>query len=120
MTGRKKKRKRRRCRICGELFMPNPRVAKRQTVCSKKSCQLERKKQSVKEARRRDQAEVKEENARKRIFRRYVGDGGRGKDLLASIDWDELSNSIGPEAKVLFEEIVKRMIPQKKIRKRTK
>ena len=100
--------------------MPNPRVAKRQTVCSRKACQSERRKQSVKEARRRDQAEVREERARRKVFRRYVGDGGRGKDLLANIDWKALSNVLSPEAKVLFEEIVKRMISPKKIRKRSK
>lgn len=39
-------RRRKRCRFCGELFLPNPRLKGRQIACAKKSCQKARKKRN--------------------------------------------------------------------------
>ncbi len=38
-----KKRRRQRCRFCGELFHPDPRLKGKQYACSAPQCQLERK-----------------------------------------------------------------------------
>ena len=38
-----KKRRRQRCRFCGELFHPDPRLKGKQYACSASECQLERK-----------------------------------------------------------------------------
>lgn len=38
--------KRRRCRICGRLFTPDPRVKQRQGTCGERACQKEHKRQS--------------------------------------------------------------------------
>ncbi len=38
-----KRRRGKRCRFCGELFLPNPRLKARQVACSKPQCQKARK-----------------------------------------------------------------------------
>lgn len=38
-----KRRRRKRCRFCDELFVPDPRLKNRQIACSKKECQKARK-----------------------------------------------------------------------------
>ena len=39
-------RRRKRCRFCGELFLPDPRLKGRQYACSKADCQKERHRQN--------------------------------------------------------------------------
>lgn len=49
------RRRRRRCKVCGELFLADPRVGERQRACSQRECQQER--------RRETQAGWRERNA---------------------------------------------------------
>lgn len=39
-------KRRERCRFCGELFVPNPRVKSRQYACKREGCQKERHRQN--------------------------------------------------------------------------
>lgn len=115
-----KSRRRRRCKICGKLFTPNPKVAKRQTVCSKRSCQKERKRLSLAEAHLKEKMELRDERARKRLLKPGVGDGRKRKDFLENINWNAFRNAMGPEAKVLFEELVKAVLRMERTSKSKK
>lgn len=54
MATSRPRRRRRRCRICGELFTPDPRVGDRQKVCSRPECQKTRLKETRASWRRRN------------------------------------------------------------------
>jgi hypothetical protein len=47
---------RRRCKDCGRLFVPSPRVGERQSYCRRKECQRTRKRLWTREKLRRDEA----------------------------------------------------------------
>jgi hypothetical protein len=54
MATSRPRRRRRRCRICGELFTPDPRVGDRQRVCSRPACQEARIKETQASWRKRN------------------------------------------------------------------
>lgn len=41
------RRRRRRCTVCGELFLADPRVGKRQRACGQRECQQERRRKTL-------------------------------------------------------------------------
>jgi len=41
------RRRRRRCKVCGELFLADPRVGERQRACSQQKCQQERRRETL-------------------------------------------------------------------------
>lgn len=41
------RRRRRRCKVCGELFLADPRVGGRQRACSQQKCQEERRRETL-------------------------------------------------------------------------
>jgi len=106
MTGKKRTPGERKCIFCGNYFEPNYRSRNKQYVCKRAKCQKERRRLSTAKYRKR---EAMERKAREKVFK---GDGRSGprRDILTNIDWDYVCNRLGPEAKIILEEVVKRLV----------
>ena len=86
-------KRRRRCCVCDELFMPDSRVGKRQRTCGKPACRTEQHRLACKSWRERERPAVEADRLRRRL-------GGH----------DELSREIvrdvmGAKASVVLEEV---------------
>ena len=107
MAAKNNKRRRKRCKICGELFYPNPKTAERQQVCSKPDCQRERRKQSAKSCRVKKAKELQEARKRKKLYSSVSKKKPSISELLNNANWNSLLDSIEPELKVVLEEMLK-------------
>lgn len=92
-------RRRRRCCVCGELFMPDPRVGKRQKACGLPECQQERHRRSCKEWRERERSASQEDRLRRRL-------GAPDQELRLDVVRDEC----GPKVKVVLEESLRLVV----------
>lgn len=59
--------RRRRCRVCQELFTADPRVGPRQHTCGAATCQSQRHRQECKAWREREREAVVEDRLRRRL-----------------------------------------------------
>ena len=92
-------RRRRRCCVCGELFMPDPRVGRRQKACGRPECQRERHRQACKAWRERDREGAREDRLRSRL-------GAPDQELRLDVVRDEC----GPVIKVVLEESLRLVV----------
>jgi hypothetical protein len=88
--------RRRRCRICGELFAPDPRVGQRQLTCRGVACQKERHRRSCAAWHQREKAAIEEEALRRRL-------GAPDGEVRLGVVRDEC----GAKIKVVVEECLR-------------
>jgi hypothetical protein len=102
---KKKRKRRKRCPYCGELFWPDGRTAWRQWACGKASCQARR--------RRETQRRYREKNAgdqEARHYRAAIAEAKSGSSteisipgeasIFRSLVWDEIKDEIEPQLSV--------------------
>lgn len=105
MTGKKKAPGQKKCIFCGNYFTPDSRSRKRQYVCKGEECQKKRRRKASAKYRRK---ETQDQKAKKRVFK-VDGNPGSKRDVLDQIDWDCIRDCLGPEAKVILEEMANRL-----------
>ena len=88
--------RRRRCRVCHELFTPDPRVGARQHTCRAQSCQLERHRRECKAWREREQDAVLEDRLRRRLGAPH-----------GEVRLDVVREQCGSKTKVVVEECLR-------------
>lgn len=89
-------RRRRRCRVCDELFTPDPRVGARQHTCGAASCQSQRHRQECKAWREREREAVVEDRLRRRL-------GAPERQIRL----DVVREQCGSKTKVVIEECLR-------------
>lgn len=75
---------RKRCRICGVLFLPDPRVGTRQKVCGRKKCQKYRKRMKLRSWRARHPEHVAVHSGKQKAWAKaypHYWRHRRGRDL---------------------------------------
>lgn len=98
------RRRRKRCLVCGELFWPDPRVRKRQRVCSRESCQAERRRRTQQQYRERHPEDGPARRVRAALAQAKAGGGGSVlRPDPPSVPWDELQDEIGPQGVVIAQ-----------------
>ena len=96
---------RRRCRICWKLFLPDPRLGKRQRACGSKDCQQKRHARNCADSRRRDPEHTRtEERVLKRIVKEPVSGGEESPHPLDGVDWDAVREETGTATMVVLRE----------------
>ena len=85
-------KRRRRCCVCRELFMPDPRVGDRQRACSRDPCQTERHRRACAEWRARERPAVEAQRVRVRLG---------SPDLSRAA----VKDAMGSKAAVVIEEV---------------
>lgn len=107
-------RPRKRCPYCRCLFVPDPRVSRRQRACRKTSCQAERRR----ETQRRYRAAHPDDPAARQLRAALASAkaGGPVKpphgppDAIERFPWDELRDEISPQALVITRFFVRLVI----------
>lgn len=89
-------KRRRRCRICNRLFLPDPRVGNRQRACGRAECQRERHRLACHEWRKKEQPALEGERLRCRL-------GVHQDELRLKVVQDEC----GLKVKVIIEECLR-------------
>lgn len=107
MAVKTNRRRRKRCKICGKLFTPNPRTTRIQYVCSEDECQEERRKLSVKGFREKHSTQLQEARLLKKLYGPISKKKPSISDILEKANWNALLESIEPELKVVLEEMLK-------------
>ncbi len=92
--GSSKKRRRKRCRACEELFHPDRRVGSRQQYCGGESCQLARKRDYQRQWRSAHPAEDRGRRLRETL-QRDTAVAPRPAEPLARVPWDEVESELG-------------------------
>ena len=96
------------CRICRRWFRPHPRAGDRQKVCSGPGCQRERHRRNCAAWRSKEQESIRRERLKRAIIKpaEEVPEFRSGH-VHARVRWDWARDSVGLEASVITEEIVK-------------
>lgn len=89
-------KRRRRCKICQQLFMPDPRVGARQGACGAVDCQRERHRLACAAWREREAPAVREYRLRRRLG---CPEG--------SLKLDVVRDECGAKVKVVIEETLR-------------
>ncbi len=97
-----KRRRRRRCPYCGELFWPDLRVKHRQRVCGKSECQRLRRVETQRRYRERTRGERAAEKYRQSVVREKegVGKGIGPPEIIGEFPeslWEEMRDEIEPQ-----------------------
>jgi hypothetical protein len=85
-------KRRRRCCVCGELFMPDARVGSRQRTCGGSTCRVERHRQACREWRERERPALEAHRLQARL----------GTPELRR---DVVRDAMGLKAAVVLEEV---------------
>lgn len=88
--------RRRRCRVCSELFTPDRRVGARQHTCGAAACQSERHRRECKGWREREREAALEDRLRRRL-------GAPGGEVRL----DVVREQCGSKTKVVLEECLR-------------
>jgi hypothetical protein len=99
------RRRRKRCKFCGELFWPNPRIGKKQYSCSKPECQQKRQRLNCKQWHEANPTADSEKHLVKRLHQGR--EGAKSSDPREALHWAVARESIGSETLVVVEEIVR-------------
>ena len=95
-------RRKRPCRICRCWFVPHPRAAGRQHVCSRADCQRERHRRACRNWRQREGPAERAHRLRQRLL---VAGDGRPTAVAPRVSWDAVRDAVGLEVAVILEEI---------------
>lgn len=100
-------RRKRPCSICGQWFLPHPKVGNRQHVCSKPECQKERHRRDCADWRRRNPDYDREDRLRRKFRPETLGEAEAAPrcEPMGQIDWKVARDVVGLEVVVLIEEI---------------
>ena len=106
---KKKRRSRKRCPFCGDLFWPDRRTRKRQWACSKSECQKQRRSESQRRWRAKNP-----EDAVARRYRREVSEAEASTLVpprlphaqISPFPWDEAKDVISPQVYVTLKHLV--------------
>jgi hypothetical protein len=91
-----RKVRRRKCKICGGLFLPDPRAKRTQKTCADRRCREEWHRRSCREWRAKNPFYYREEGFKKKL----------GLETLDGIDWDAVKNTFGFELGLFLEQLV--------------
>ena len=99
-------RRRCRCQICGQWFLPHLRVGARQHVCSNPLCQRERHRRNCADWHLRNEDYDREDRLRRKLLRETVEEGRAPPPdaPLGRIDWQAARDLVGLEVALLIEE----------------
>ena len=98
-------RKKRPCRFCRRWFLPDPRAAARQTVCSTPECQRERHRRSCASWHQQNPDYDRDRRLRERLVRREEGTKWtRDEDPMRGLDLDVVRDAVPLEVLVLIDE----------------
>ena len=103
------------CRICRGWFQPNPRVGKRQKVCSDPKCQRERHRRSCTSWRQRNPDYDRENRLRQRLMAEPKATAKVSPETKSEppevspvrIDWEAARDVVGLKVVVFIEEFGK-------------
>ena len=104
----KKRKRRRRCPYCGELFWPDPRTAWRQWACGKSSCQSARRRETQQRCRLKNACDSQARRYRKAMSEAKQGQTyqvrvGPGESFSKSSLWTEMAEDMDPSFRVIFQ-----------------
>lgn len=102
---RARRRRRKRCPGCQELFHPDPRVGRRQEYCAKKTCQRIRKRNYQRRFRAEHPSEERGRRLREALAQASSSPSrpqARPRDPLALIPWDEVESELGTPTSVVL------------------
>jgi hypothetical protein len=103
----KKKSSKKKCRICGKWFNPNPRCRSRQTVCDDENCKRKAQKIRCQEWRERNRnyfrkAINKEQDVEKLINESLLA--------LRRINWNIVNRELGEEVGAILKDLFSKQV----------